>query len=300
MQEHYLEVRTVNYKDNLFRKLSDLRNQEGLPMDIFELENDAQYLIRCVYRDSKGKHELDGLTIRVNNYYFARALAEIIFQRWEGFFVRKVLKNEYSINKSELEKIFLKACNFLDNEQSSVEPRKHVLIKSILEFLDSHQRFDIEGFMNFRADLYKRELKKIIAKAVSQYALELEHESFICLLKRFLNSQRSIYKTIHIVFKEQGEVFFYDDRGRNINDECLNDNCLMLNEFSKDNDAEDIKSNMDLYDDFLISVLLRCAPNRLIIHLVPVQHTEIIQIIQEVFGEKVSLCTGCSLCRQTN
>jgi putative sporulation protein YtxC len=304
MQEYYVEVRTANYKEYLYSKLSDLRSKEGLPIDIYELKNDAQYLVRCVYSTLKGRREQDRLIARIYNYYFARALAEIIFQGWEGVFIEKILRKEYRMTGSDAEEISGKAWRNLNREDQTYLPetRKHVLVKSILEFLDSHDRFDIEGFMNFRADLYKKELRKQIARAVNEYTLEQEHDSFVQILKRFLASQHSVYKTMHLVIKAQGEVNFFDDKGRNINYECLGQNAPLLYEATpkglSEGKAEGKISNVELYEDFLISSILKCAPRRLIVHAVAEQHPAMIRIIQQVFEEKVTYCEGCLFCQE--
>lgn len=302
MLEYYVEVGTTNYREYLNRKLSDLRGKEGLPIELYELKNGAQYLVRCVYTTIKGRQEQDILTARIYNYYFARALAEIIFQGWEGVFIKKVLKKEYSMNNSDVEDITEKAWHNLNSEDQTYLPetRKHVLVKSILEFLDSHHRFDIEGFMNFRADSYKRELRKQIARAVNEYALQQEHESFVRLLKRFLEFQRSIYKTMHLVIKAEGEITFLDDRGRNVNNECLEENYPLLHEAVKGEAPEGKKNSIELYEDFLISSILKCAPRRLIVHAAPQQHPDMVEIIRQVFEERITFCRGCSLCQETD
>jgi len=300
MQEYYVEVRTVNYKEFLNRKLSDLRMKEGLPIDFYELKDGASYLIRCVYSTIKGKQEQDRLTARIYNYYFARALAEIIFQDWEGVFVKKVLKKEYSMSHQDIEGIVQKAWQNLNSEYETYLPetRKHVLVKSILEFLDSHTRFDIEGFMNFRADLYKRELRKQLARAVNDYALEQEQEGFVRMLKRFLDSQHTIYSTMHLVIKEQGEIQFFDDRGRDINKECLEENESLLKEAAKQGISHNGQNHIELYEDFLISAILKCAPRSLVVHTGSKQYMDMIQIMHHVFEDKISYCQGCSLCKE--
>lgn len=302
MQQYYVEVGTADYRENLYRKLSDLQAKEGLPIDIYESKNGAQYLVRCVYSTIKGRKEQDRLTARIYNYYFARALAEIIFQGWEGVFIRKILKTEYSMKNYDVEEIIEKEWRDLNQEDQTYLPetRKHVLVKSIVEFLDSHQRFDIEGFMTFRADLYKRELRKQVARAVNEYALGQEHEGFVRLLKRFLNSQRSIYRTMHLVIKAQGEVAFFDDRGRNVNQECLAENCSLLQESAKERLFPEQKGSTELYEDFLISAILKSAPRYLVVHAVSTHHRDMIQIMHEVFEGKISFCTGCSLCKESD
>ena len=298
MQEYYVEVGTASYKDKLFWKLSELQKKEGLPIDIFELREDPRYLVRCVFTNIKGRQQQDRLTARIYNYYFARALAEIIFQGWEGLFVKKVLKKEYKLNNTEVEEIFRMARQYLNSEEKLhlPETRKHVLVKSILEYLDINHRFDIEGFMHFRANQYKKELKKQIAWVVNEFALEQEHDSFISLLKRFLGSQHSIYKTMHLVLKNDGEVMFFDEWGQNINSVCLEENEKYFTDQGQQNVGQNRKNNMELYEDFLITALLKCAPRSLIIHVASEQFKDLLQILQEVFQEKISFCKACSLC----
>lgn len=288
MQEYFIEVGTANYKEVLYRRLRDLRSEEGLPIELYECKNGAFYSVRCVYSTIKGKLDQERLTVRIYNYYFARALAEIIVQRWEGVFIRKILKKEYSLNSGDIEKIMNKTWDNLnkDNNTYLSETRKHMLVKAILEFLDFHKRLDLEGFMNFRAELYKRELKKQIAQAVNEYAIEQEHVGYVRFLKNFLTSQHSIYRTMHLVIKDKGEIVLYDDCGRNVNDQCLEEN--------------DGKSNNEYYEDFLIGSILKCAPRHLVAHVNSEQHTDMIQTIHEVFEEKISFCTGCSICRENN
>lgn len=300
MQEYYVEVGTVSFKESLYRKLSELRNKEGLPIDIQELSDDAQYLVRCVFTNIKGRQQQDTLTARIYNYYFARALAEIIFQGWEGLFVQRVLKKEYNLSNQEIKNILQMARHFLNSEEKSYLPenRKHVLVKSIVEYLDINKRFDIEGFMNFRADLYKKELKKQIARVVNEYALEQEHDSFISLLQRFLNSQHTIYKTMHLVLKRNGEVEFLDECGKNINSKCLEENETYFTDSIDKNCGEGGKSNTELYEDFLISALLKCAPRNLVIHTTSKLHGDLVQILKEVFLDKISFCSKCNLCSQ--
>ncbi len=215
MQEYYVEVGTSNYREELCRRLSDLKMAEGLPFELYELKTYAPYLVRCVYPTLKGRREEDRLTVRIYNYYFARALAEIIFEEWEHKFIKKILKKDYSFNFTEIKKIFERSWgNDLDNKPSWPDIKKKILIRAILEFLDSHQRFNIEGFMNFRADQYKRELRKQIARAVNDYSLAQEHQSFIDMLRKLLTKRTAIFHTLHLIIKPSGEIRFYDDRGK--------------------------------------------------------------------------------------
>ncbi|NLP43177.1 MAG: hypothetical protein GX351_00960, partial [Peptococcaceae bacterium] len=166
MDTYYVDVITEGYKDGLYKRLQSLRTKEGLPIELYELNNGANYLVRCVYANLK-RQEQDRLLARIYNYYFASTLAEIIFQTWEEAYIKKILVKEYKMDKDDAERLIEQSWFRLNKDEETYLPetRKHALVKAILEFLDSHNRLNIEGFLNFRANLYKCELKKQIAQA---------------------------------------------------------------------------------------------------------------------------------------
>lgn len=288
MQGYYFEVGTGHYKEDLYGRLNDLRDKDGLPIDIHVLNGDPRYLIRCVYNDIKEKQN-KSLTVRIYNYYFARALAETVFQSWEEIFVKKTLKRDYSMTAHDIEIVYPKTWNYLNDGDNADLPqlRKRVLIKAILEFLDSHKRIDLDGFMDFRAEQYKRELKKQIARAVNAYTLQQEHTSFVNLLKRFFGSQHINHRTLHMVMDCQGGVHFYDNNKKKIDGEY-------------DNLSKNIIENFEPYEDILIGIILRCAPRKLVVHTDTKCHGEMLPILEEVFGDRMTYCQGCTLCKKTD
>jgi len=285
MQTYYVDVATENYKDSLYSNLQNLRTKEGLPIELYELDNGTNYLVRCVYANLK-RQEQDRLLARIYNYYFASTLAETILQTWEEVYVKKVLFKEYKMAKNDVERLMSQSWFRLNNKEDTYLPetRKHILVKAILEFLDSNNRLNIEGFLNFRANLYKCELKKQIAQAVNNYLLDQEHEEFIRILKKFLLTQRPVYNTLHLVINQTGEVVFYDDRGRNLSKDYLEDKWMQL----------------EMHEDFLIGSILKCAPHSLVIHRRADYYTGMVKIMGEVFEDRISYCQGCYLCMLTN
>jgi len=285
VHEYYVEIGTSNFRDDLYERLCDLRVKDGLPLDLYECNEGTSYIVRCVFTALKGKFEENRLTAKIYNYYFARALADTIFKRWEEIYIRKILKKDYNMSPREIENILEMSTQNLGNSKTYLrEMKKNVLVKSILEFLDCHTRLNLEGFMNFRADHYKRELRKQISCIVNEYVCKQEHVFFVNSLKRFLRGQPNIFSTVHLIIKPQGEVLFLDDRGRNINRTIKDDYPL------------EIKADLELYEDFLITSVLKCAPQHLVVHCVTEDHADMIRIINDVFEEKVIYCKGCNLC----
>lgn len=278
LAKNFVDIETINYRESLARKLNDLCYVEKIPINVSESRNGMYTAFHCAFSDIKRKNG-DFLTVRIYYYYLARAIAEIICQKWEKNFARKVLKKEYGLNNRDIEGIMAKEWLSADMEKQEhlLGIRKHDLVKSILICLDHRKKINLEGFLNFRAGQYKREVRKQIAGAVNDYALEQEHNDFIRLLKRIYSSRHAVYAKIHLVIMSRGEVRMLDECGRNINPEFL--------------------KNLEMDEDLLVSSILQCSPRQLIVHPVSDQLGNIIKMMDEVFAGKLSYCTGCSLCK---
>ncbi|AFV03012.1 hypothetical protein UNSWDHB_2150 [Dehalobacter sp. UNSWDHB] len=276
MNDYYLEVGTSDYKEELSQAVHDLYHKDGLPIEISEVCREPNYLVSFIYANLKGKNVRNELTVKIVQYYIAHALGSVVLQGWEERFIRKKLKNDYNMFGSEMDEAYPKVAGYLNDQAETgfLRLRNRILVKSILEFLNDHQRIDLEGFMNFRSGQYKRELKKQIARAVNVYALQQEHESFVRLLKRFFESQRDNKNTMHMVINHKDEVAFYDDN-----------HSVLINSSAES-------------EDHPISVLLKRSPNRLIVHVAAEKQSGIARIVQEVFGDKMTYCRGCSLCKE--
>ncbi|UWG97798.1 putative sporulation protein YtxC [Dehalobacter sp. DCM] len=268
------------------QKINDLRNNDRLPIAIQEISGDRYLCLLCTYNNLNEKQSKT-LTIRIYNYYLARALAETVLQDWEVVFTKKALKRDFNMSDDEISRIYPRIQHYLNNAEHVYLPelRKRLLIKSLLEFFDSHRKIDLDGFMDFRAEKYKRELKKQIARGVNACTLEQEHDGFIQLLKRFYQAKPMDNRILHMVMNQLEGVHFYDAAMKNIDKEYT---CL----------SENIIRNYESYEDLLIGILVKYAPGKLIIHTDTQRPKEMLMILGDVFGERLTYCPGCSLCKE--
>jgi len=88
------------------------------------------------------------------------------------------------------------------------------------------------------------------------------------------------------VFKKNDKFTLLDSNDQLFQHECLDG--LMV----------DFLENDINYDDLLISALITLAPREIELHIQKeVKMRDAIKTIQNVFGQRVKFCNGCSICR---
>jgi len=176
------------------------------------------------------------------------------------------------------------------------------LTRAILEYINVNDRMELEGFMNFRAETYKKELKKVVAAIVNEYVLEQEQKGFILLLKKYIESKKPVYPTINLIIKKDGAIAFLDEKGCDISKECLEENysTVMDSTFLSIDFPGGTMGILDYYEDLIISALIKCAPRKVVIHMCKEKFPGLLNVLKEVFKGKIIFCTGCILCCKGN
>lgn len=285
--EHSVQLGTQHYHASLSQCLQDLQKQEALPLHIHEVQQGNRWLIECQFSLAAGETpDRQEPTVRkIFQYYLANALANTILSSWEQEHIKRRLGQKYKLKKEEREAVLAKVMARLDERENigGKLSRKRGLMAQILLCLENSAVFDIEGFLHFRGREYKGALNKTIDYIVDEYLLEQEYVEFIELLKSFVDMQKPRLDTLHVVIS-QGQFNLYDDGGHYVTDEYLTD-------YHPGNVIQDVS-----YDDLLISALIAVAPRQVVMHVKSGGAEDTLHSIRQVFGDRVSFCTGCSLC----
>jgi putative sporulation protein YtxC len=259
-----VDLATSIFQEGLVASLKNLRDQEGLPFNIFELAQGKRYRVRCEFLYSEESKDRTAAWVQL--YFLAKVLAETIICIWEKTYSKKMLLIEYGIAYEETEEVLEKISSFESN-------KRETLIKSFLEYFRNNSYLDLDGFMNFRAHEYKAQYRQMLSKAVIDFKREQEHKSFIKLMQRFMKSQKPFFDTLDLVVSEDKILIFDED-----SQDLLGDHS---NEY---------------YEDTVLSALLKFAPRKIIIHLSKSKYPNFLFLIKEIFEGRVSYCLGCTLC----
>lgn len=288
--EHSVQLGTQYYRESICARLRELRDREELPFQIVEHRQGKRWLIQCLFQiPSSEAIENEGMVQKIHRYYLANALAETILLHWEKDHVVRILKKKQHLKKESWQWVLNKALDYLNSGLGQVQGyhvnRKTSLVTQILGCLDRSPVFDIEGFLRFRAQEYRGEVKKAVEFAIDEYVVEKEYLEFIQLLKHFVDSQKPRLDSLHVGITTQGKFHLYNNEGVKVTHEYLED-------YQLDN-VQELG-----YEDLLISALIAVAPRQITLHIRYEGYQDTLQTIRSVFGDCVCDCKGCSLCEK--
>ena len=165
------------------------------------------------------------------------------------------------------------------------ESDKYKIYNVLLEYFKENNELILEGFVNFRLGFLNSKIEGIIDKLLAEFLLEQEYNEFIKILQYFVEIQEPKIRLVNVVIKKNNKYLLYDENKNLIN-----------NEFLEEIVDEMAESDMN-YNDLLISSLITIAPREIILHVDETwDNRDIIQIINNVFVDKVRICSQCEFC----
>lgn len=230
-------------------------------------------------------------TRNILKHYVANAVSDIILNDWEKSLLEEVIKeNYYYFTKEEQKAICELGLQHLGNNadvDSVAEQlnRKSLILRRLLEYLNTNNDIIIEGFIRFRLREYMEELTKIAERAADDYILEKEYKEFVRLLKYFVDIQEPRLELVQVVIQSSGMFKLLDGANNNINSEYLDGFIVEMGD-----------SELN-YEDLLISALITIAPSEILLHCKETDNKlTSLDTILGVFGERVKYCGGCDIC----
>ncbi|MDQ7092090.1 putative sporulation protein YtxC [Desulfosporosinus sp. PR] len=285
--EHSVRLGTQKYHKSICECLRELSKQEQLPVQIIEQQQGKRWLIHCKFLNTSPESENEEVLEKIQRYYLANALAETILLHWEKEHVRYIIKKNNYLLDDNGQTILKKALEYLNKglaqDRAYRVNRKTKLVAQILSCLDHSLIFDIEGFLSFRAQEYKRDVSKAVEFAIEEYVVEKEYLEFIQLLKHFVDNQTPQLESLHVGMTSKGKFYLFNNEGDDVTHDYLADYQLdNLHELG--------------YEDLLVSALIAVAPRHITLHIRYNGFMDTLQTIRNVFGSRVQDCNGCSLC----
>jgi len=285
--EHAVQLRTQRFVEVIRRQLDELTRLEELPLVITESRQGNRWLFDCQFELPAGCRREDGVVLRIQQYYLAGAIAQAIATLYEEEYARRRLRLKYRMKRDDCDLVVPKIREYLDKElkgDTYRTNRRTRLMAQILNCLEAHPVFDLEGFLTFRAQDYRAELDRALELAVEQYLVQREYVEFVRLLKHFVDAQTPRLDVLHVGISSQGRFQLYNDAGKKVTQQ-------FLDEMSSHDESSDISC-----EDLLISALIAVAPRQIVFHVRYDGYQETLQTIRSVFEERVSYCTGCAIC----
>ncbi|MHB1393815.1 MAG: putative sporulation protein YtxC [Clostridia bacterium] len=278
-------------KTDIYRQLDEAKN-DGIDIAYDDYYVGGTLFVRCGIRDKLLNILTDRKVYEEFKYILSKALTEVIISHYELKLLRKIAKaNFFYLSDRERTSVMENAQKLL-KEEKMMQPggfykatRRSKIMRSILEYLDIDNEINIEGFINFRLNMYINELNETIERALEIFVAEREYNEFIKLLRYFVEIQECKIDTIHLCQSKDGRYIMYDEKRNRVSSEYF------------DELRSEILDEKINYDDLLISTLITISPNKITIHdLESFKNKELVQTIMNVFAERITICSKCDLC----
>lgn len=169
---------------------------------------------------------------------------DIIYKQIDTNF--KNLKANEKIEVVEISKQLL-----LDEDNFVVE--KEYINNQIKKYIMDMPFISVDGFILFRLKGFSLFIDLIIDKGVEEYTAEKEYREFIKILQYFVESQKSKYDLVNIVFENENYELL-DKENKRIDNNFFDEVIAELDSVSINE------------DDLLISSLIVLSPQNIVIH----------------------------------
>jgi putative sporulation protein YtxC len=268
-------ISTLDFPEEIKNRLQD-QHQAGLIFD--ELAGKDYTAFKIDFKQKK-QESLE---------YLANIIADIVIEYIKKKFLNNIIRNRYQeFSLAEQNMIEEMTVDNLDKLlQRSNKPgnilSKEEIVKKILTYFHQNENMNLEGFVRFRLKDIIDEIEMAIEMSVDDFIIQKEYNEFIDLLRYFVELQEPRIDLVNVIKKKNGSFQILDQERKEISSEYLEGYL-----------ADMFKDEVE-YEDLLVSALINLAPQKIRLHF---QRDEVEETVRRIFGQKVEICRGCSLCQ---
>lgn len=231
--------------------------------------------------------------VYIFKHQLAEFLAEHVIKDWEGKLTwKEIVRPKRNILPDDRNTVMVKATKFLKhchtNESLNLlmnYGRKNKISHRIFDYLFSHQKIVLEGFINFCMQDFLTDVRFAVDLACEELRNEKEYNEFVKLLRYFVDTQPPMMIEVNIMTSEDNGFILWDGNGIRIEEKQIKYY------------MEDLARGEISLDDVLVSILITVAPRRIILHKTDKQEdSESVQMIKKVFDSRIIVCEGCERC----
>jgi len=214
----------------------------------------------------------------------SKILSNCIVNFYEASLVRKIISSNYFYFSDSEKKIIYKNCLLNLATTESLIIKFDLISKATDEYLSSNSQMVLDGFINFRLKEYMNLLDASVDLSVDNFIVEREYIEFVNLLKIYIDSKPSLLGLVHLIYVEGESILLDESR------QIIDTSSALLN-------AKYLSDITFSANDYALNTLLTLLPKKIKIHL-KCEKDEFINTLELIFGNRVSFCNGCSLCKQ--
>lgn len=191
-------------------------------------------------------------------YKFAAEITDEVMNRYEKALIKKITEFEFSSSPiNERSEIFNLALKHAKAESADVldeihyERRRALIEEKAIDYLKENNSIIINGFVNFRLEEYKDELRNLCHNAADELSSLREYDEFLNMLRFFVSVQSPKETTVHLV-KSGGTIKILNKRHRDITRAYCEESLFDEEGFTR--------------EDIVLSSLITISPRKIIVH----------------------------------
>lgn len=189
---------------------------------------------------------------------FADLITGEILNKYEKQLIYKITENEFPyVPESDKQQIYTIALKNASPESDNIlntmhyNRRKALIEESTVEYLKDNSFIIISGFVNFRLEEYKNELRKLCQNAAEEFSALKEYDEFLNMLRFFVSVQMPKEPLVHVV-KRNGVLRILNKHKKDITNRYSNEFAFSPDDFT--------------HEDIALSALITISPKSIIIH----------------------------------
>ncbi len=261
----------------IYRSLCAKRSALSYAPQCFKLVNSQLLVIDVTYNRDEIVHDM-----------LIPVLTDFILGQKEESILSEILTQKFFYTDSqELQLIIDMVYHIVEGEKEDVPkqdfsmPKELLIREALQDFLVNNVTFTFESFLQFRLKNYRSRLQYYVEIAIDEYKLEYEYQMFVEQLRQVILTEEANCEAIHVVYSQESEFQLYDE------------NFTLLTANQRQHLAEEfMKKNESLYiDPSVIAPLITLSPEHIYIYSDREHTHDFIYTIQNLFQERVIICT---------
>lgn len=277
-----------------FKELCKFFKDKEINIAMAESDVGNMHYLKCILKDTENDIKLFDNCRELFYSYCSNAIYDFISTEYITELLEKLLMENYNYLSCNDLGVIKQRCIEIVAGSGIFSTQgllysincKNNIIKKIDEYLQESIEIILDGFITFRLKDLNEELTGLVEKTIEDYVIEKEYSEFIKLLKYFVDIQESKYDIVNVIINPSGDYVIEDGNLNNITEE-----------FFADFNIDNIKGEVNKHD-ILVSALITCAPNRIIVHgMINAQNQEVMETIKNIFMDRLTFCTGCDTCQ---
>jgi len=218
----------------------------------------------------------------------ATSISHYVVKELKEALVQDILyQNREILSFSEREKIFqeIAESGAVDIGNTSSSDIKSKIWGYLLE---GHGYLNLEGFLRFRLIEYYRFLESNVYLTLGSFLKRQKQYAYVGMLKLHLSLREPRLEVAHLTADTEGQIYLSSEHPRDISSWKMIP--LPIGEASA-----------EMFEEELYQLLVNYAPRHLVLHRrVLFNYERIASILQGVFEERLTVCSGCFSCKASD